>query len=292
VRDLANLTRTHEDSLYRVLRAVAGFGVFAEGEGQTFRLTPMAEFLRTDARDSLRVRARVAGEEWMWRPWGELMHSVKTGEIAFDHLYGKHTWEWFRENPGPAELFNAFMDVMTLRESRVVVANYDFRSAKTVVDVGGGRGVLLAAALNQNQSAKGILFELPRVIESARQTPDATALRRVDFESGDFFKSVPSGGDVYVLKNILHDWNDADCKRILGVLHGAMGSRARLLVIENLVCGPNRPCQGKMADVQMLVRNGGRNRTGQEYQRLLAASRFRVARTIQGAPDIIEAVRG
>jgi len=140
VKELARLTSTHEDSLYRLLRTLAGLGVFSEEDGPRFRLTPMADLLRSDVSGSLRVNAEVTGEPWMWRPWGNLMHSIKTGEVAFDNLYGKDTWDWFAENPGPAQLFNSFMDEVTGAETRAVLAGYDFGGAQTVVDIGGGRG--------------------------------------------------------------------------------------------------------------------------------------------------------
>ena len=147
VKELARLTSTHEDSLYRLLRTLAGLGVFAEEDGPAFRLTPMANLLRSDVQGSLRVSAQVTGEPWMWRPWGHLMHSIKTGEVAFDNLYGKHTWDWFAENPEPAQLFNSLMDEITGSETRAVLAGYNFSGAQNVVDIGGGRGVLLAAVL-------------------------------------------------------------------------------------------------------------------------------------------------
>lgn len=120
VKDLAQRTGTHEDSLYRLLRTLAGSGVFTETEGPTFQLSPLSALLASDAPGSLRVTAEVAGEPWMWGPWRSLLHSVKTGEIAFDKLYGKHTWDWFAENPGPAQLFNGFMDETTNSETRAV----------------------------------------------------------------------------------------------------------------------------------------------------------------------------
>jgi hypothetical protein len=289
VKELARLTSTHEDSLYRLLRTLAGMGVFAEGDGPSFRLTPMADLLRSDAPGSLRVNAEVTGEPWTWQPWGSLMHSVRTGEVAFDKLYGKGTWDWFAENPGPAQLFNSLMDEVTGAETRSVLAGYDFRSAQTIVDVAGGRGVLLAAILGANANGRGILFELPHVIEAAKKTMDPAIARRIEFVSGDFFKAVPAGGDLYLLKNIIHDWNDADSRRILEALHRAMNGRGRILLVEQIICEPNRACFAKLSDMQMMVRNGGRNRTEQEYRKLLAAGGFRVTRILPTAgPAIIE----
>ena len=291
VKELARLTSTHEDSLYRLLRTLAGLGVFSEEDGPSFRLTPMADLLRSDVSGSLRVSAEVTGEPWMWRPWGHLMHSIKTGEVAFDNLYGKHTWDWFAENPGPAQLFNSFMDEVTSAETRAVLAGYDFGGAQTVVDIGGGRGVLLAAVLGVNTKARGILFDLPHVIEDAKKTLDSRVARRIEFVSGDFFKAVPSGGDLYLLKNILHDWSDAKSRQILAVLHHAMNGRGRMLVVEHIICEPNKACRGKSMDMQMMVRTGGRNRTDKEYRDLLRAGGFNVTRVVPTAgPDIVEGI--
>jgi hypothetical protein len=291
VKELARRTSTHEDSLYRLLRTLAGLGVFAEEDGQQFRLTPMAGLLRTGVPGSLQVTAQVAGEPWMWRPWGHLAHSIQTGEVAFDDLYGKHTWDWFVENPGPAQIFNSLMDETTASETRAIVGGYDFSGAQTVVDVAGGRGVLLSAVLGKNTGTRGILFELPHVIEAAkREVPPALA-ERIQFAPGDFFKAVPEGGDVYILKNIIHDWADTESGRILEVIRSAMKGRGRLLLVENIVCGPNRICRGKTMDIQMMVRNGGRNRTEKEYRDLLRAHGFDITRLVStNGPSIVEAI--
>jgi hypothetical protein len=291
VKELARLTSTHEDSLYRLLRTLAGLGVFAEEDGPAFRLTPMGNFLCSDAPGSLRVSAEVNGEPWMWRPWGHLMHSIKTGEVAFDNLYGIHTWDWFAENPGPAQLFNSFMDEVTGAETSAVVSGYDFSGAEKVVDIGGGRGVLLTAVLGTNLKARGVLFDLPHVIQDAKKKIDGRIAGRIELAPGDFFKAVPSGGDLYLLKNIIHDWNDVESGKILAVLHKAMAGRGRLLLIEQVICAPNAACLAKTSDMNMMVKNGGRNRTEKEYRALLGASRFNLTRVVPTAgPSIIEAV--
>jgi hypothetical protein len=291
VKELAQRTSTHEDSLYRLLGTVAGLGVFAEEDGPKFRLTPMAELLRTGVPGSLQVSAEAAGEPWMWNPWGDLARSVQTGEVAFDHLYGKHTWEWFAENPGPAQIFNSLMDELTANETRAVLGGFDFSGARTVVDVGGGRGVLLLAVLGKSASARGILFDLPHVIEAAKKEVPAALAKRIQFTPGDFFKAVPEGGDIYILKNIIHDWADAESGKILDVVRSAMKGHGRMLLVENIVCGPNQICRGKTSDIQMLVRNGGRNRTEKEYRALLGAHGFAITRVVSTAgPSLLEAV--
>jgi hypothetical protein len=293
VRDLALVTETHEDALYRLLRTLAGMGFFAEEESRSFRLTPSAAWLLSDVPGSLRVAAEVVGEEWVWRPWGALLHSVQTGETAFDYLYGVSTWDWFAEHPAAARLFDQQMDAITSADAKAVVAAVDFSSARTVVDVAGGRGVLLAEILRRNSSARGILFNLPAVVDSARHVLDADVASRVDFVAGNFFESVPSGGDIYTLKNILHDWSDDQSIEILAACRRAMTDASRLLIIEHLVSALNQPGFGKVADIQMMVRTGGRNRTFDQLRDLLTAGGFRVRRVVPtaGGPDVVEVSR-
>lgn len=283
---LAMATGTHEDSLYRVLRTMAGFGIFAEAENRIFRLTPEAEFLRSDIDGSLRVLANAAGEPWMWRSWGSLLHSVKTGETAFDHLYGKDTWTYFEENAAESSLFNDLMEELSTADAWAVIEAFDFEG-KIIVDVAGGQGALLAAIVQRYPTARGILFNLPHVIDAIQ----TETMEPLQFARGDFFDSVPTGGDLYVLKNILHDWEDSRAIDILATCRRAMTQQAKLLIIENLVYGPNEPCKGKSADVNMMVRNGGRNRTEAEFEELLSKSGFQMLRVIstRGGPDLLEA---
>ena len=285
VRDLAQATQTHEDSLYRLLRALTSYGIFAEEGNRCFRLTPEADLFRSDVAGSLRVTAEVVGEPWMWSSWGSLLHTVRTGETAFDHLHGKNTWTYFTENLEASALFNDFMEEVSKSDARAVVEAIEFEG-KTVVDVAGGQGVLLAAILERNPTARGILFNLPHVIEAIR----SEHIGRLELLCGDFFESIPAGGNIYVLKNILHDWEDGCARQILARCRDAMTAEARLLVVENLVYGPNEPCKGKIGDINMMVRSGGRNRTEAELGDLLLASGFQLLRVIPtDGPDLLEA---
>src|SRR5712692_4913563 len=256
VAQLAAATKTHADSLYRLLRTLAGMGVFTEEEDLHFRLTPAAELLRSGVTGSMRARAEAAGEEWRWRPWGALLHSVTTGETAFDHLYGKNTFDWFKEHPAAAQLAESMYTENTSTTSEAVAAAYDFSAARTVVDVGGGEGVLLASILRRNQTAHGVLFDLDHVVASARTKLDRAIAPRCDFVAGDFFKAVPAGGDLYVMKHILHDWNESRANKILNNCWRAMAGRGKLLVVDNVVCGRNQPCAAKESDINMMVRTG------------------------------------
>jgi len=289
--DLARVTGSHEDSLYRLLRALASAGIFREGEGRSFRLTPSAEFLRSDVPGSLRANAEAVGEEWMWRPWGALIHSIETGGPASDHLYRKNTWDWFAENPEAGRLFDRCMDESTDGDTGDIVAAYDFGRARTIVDIAGGRGILLTAILRGHSAARGILFNLPQVIEGARNVLGPEMASRIEFVSGNFFQTVPSGGDLYILKNILHDWNDEASLGILAICRRAMPDYSRLLIIEHLVGAPNERPAGKIGDILMMVRTGGRNRTEHEFRELLSASGFSLSRVVStpGGPDLLEA---
>jgi len=284
--DLAAASGAHEDTLYRLLRTLASAGVFTEDQGKLFRLNAAAEHLRSGTPGSLRVGAEIVGEEWMWRPWGDLLQSVKTGQTAFDRLYGKGTFDWFAEHPDAGRLFDAGQAQLTSAAARAVIEALDLSRARRIVDIGGGEGTLLAAALRANATAAGVLFDLEKVVEGARGAFDRSLVARTEFVGGNFFTSVPSGGDLYLMKSILHDWNDADCQRILTVTRKSMPATARLVVAEDLVCAPNQPCPAKQRDINMLVRTGGRNRTEQEYRDVLTRGGFRTTRVIPTASTL------
>ena len=286
VSELAAASGAHADSLYRVLRALAGYGVFAEEDGQRFRLTAAAELLRSDVPNSMRSAAEVRGEDWMWRSWGALIDSVKTGKTGFDLVYGMNTFDWFAKNPAAARLFDDFQGDLTRRSAAAVASAYDFSSARVIADIGGGNGTLLAAILERYPNARSILFDLPHVVEAAKKTLPVAIARRCELVGGDFFKAVPRGADAYLVKYILHDWDDEKSRAILGTIRDAMTASAKLLVVEDLVCGPNVACEAKLGDVNMLARTGGRNRTEQEYRDLLESGRFRVTGVIPTRGDL------
>ncbi len=293
ISQLAEATGAHEDALYRVLRALASLGIFAEEDERVFRLTPSAQCLRSDVPDSLRVAAEAVGEAWMWRAWGGLLQNVMTGETAFDSAYGESTWSWFEKHPQDAALFDQLMEQTASAAAQAVVEAFDFTPHATIVDVAGGQGTLLQAILRRYPQARGVLFNLPRVIASATRLVEPTLASRIELVGGDFFQAVPSGGDLYILKNILHDWDDDRARDILASCHRAMAPGTTLLIVEQLVCGRNQPCPGKMGDIQMMVRVGGRNRTEEEFRVLLASGGFDLHRIVstESGPDIVVATR-
>ena len=285
--ELAASAGAHEDALYRLLRTLASLGIFSELDDRRFQLNPAAEYLRSNHEASVRVFAEILGEEWMWRPWGALLESVRTGETAFDRVYGMGTFDWFQKHPDAARLFDAGQSESTRASVAAVTAAFDFTKVRRVVDVGGGDGTLLTAVLRVSPTTSGVLFDLPAVVDAAKTRFDPALAARAEFVGGDFFKAVPAGADLYVMKSILHDWNDRDCQRILGTLRQAMSATARLIVAEDHVCAPNQPCLAKQRDINMLVRTGGRNRTEQEYRDVLTRGGLRTTRVIPTASTLV-----
>ena len=231
------------------------------------------------------------GEEW-YSAWGGLLQSVRTGDTAFDQIFGMTLFEYTGANPEAAAVFNEAMADSTLMAARVVAGAYDFSQAETIVDVGGGTGAFLAGILRANPQSRGVLFDQPNVVAgSDGLLASAGVADRCDVVGGDFFETVPVGGDIYILSWIIHDWDDARSLTVLRNCRRAMGDDARLLVIEQVVPPGNDPSLSKLYDLHMLVLSGGRERSEDEYRDLLAASDLRLARVIPtGIPrSVIEA---
>ena len=293
--DLARATGVHAPTLYRLLRALAGVGVFAEAEDGRFALTPMAECLRTDAPNSIRAYAIMLGEDWFWRAWGDLPHSVATGESGFEHVHGMPLFEYFRREPEQAALFDEAMSNRSRQVDAAVLAAYDFAGISKLVDVGGGHGALLASILAAHPEMRGVLFDLPQVVEGAKGRLGADGLLdRCEIVGGDFLLAVPAGGDAYLLKHVLHDWDDERAAAILKSCHRAMAPGARLLVVEIVITPGNVPSFGKLLDLNMLVMfRGGRERTRAEYEALFAAAGFDLTRVVPTASlaNVLEGAR-
>jgi len=291
---LAQATGLHAPSLYRVLRALASVGVFAEDEQGRFALTPIAATLRTDVPGSLRAFAIAELGEDHYPAWGEVLHSVKTGEIAFDHLFGMDVWQYRAQHPEDGKIFDEAMASFSSVVNATVVASYDFSSIGKIVDVGGGDGSLIASILRANPGMKGVLFDLPHVIAGARRRIEAEGLaERCEVVGGDAFVSVPSGGDAYLLKWIIHDWDDERSVALLKSCHRAMAKNGKLLVVEAIIPSDDTPSFHKFMDLNMLVMTGGRERTEAEYQTLLEAAGFRLVGIIptQSEMRVIEGIR-
>ena len=293
VYKLAASTDTHERSLYRVLRSLSSIGIFQEVEPKVFALTRLAEPLRTDAPGSVRNGVIFMGEEWHWRVWGNLLHSVRTGEAAWKQTHGAEVFDYFPKNPEQAEIFNRAMTDMSVITAPAVIEAYDFSGFKTIVDIAGGHGYLLAQILKANQNLSGILFDMPHVIAGAGEMLEREGVAaRVEKVAGDFFASVPSA-DAYIMKHIIHDWDDERCIIILKNIGAAMKPGGKVLIVEVVVPEGNKPHYSKLLDLEMLASPGGIERTEKEYDALLAQAGLRLTRiTATKTPfSIIEAVK-
>jgi hypothetical protein len=279
--ELAQAVGAHPGALYRLLRGIASVGVFAEGTQGHFTLTPLAALLLSDNPQSWRAAAIMNGEPWAWQPWGHLLHSVKTGGPAFEHVFGMEFDAYLTHDRNAADIFQAFMHVATAEEAMAVAPVYDFSGLTTIVDVGGGRGALLTAILQANPHLRGVLFEASHVIADARPTLEAQGVAgRCDFVAGDFFETLPAGSDAYILKWILVSWDDERCVTILQNCRHAMPANGKLLVVERIIPTGNEPFYGKLADLNLLVLYRGRHRTEAEYRTLFARAGFELSRVI------------
>lgn len=280
--DLARATGSHAPTLGRILLALAGAGVLDKVGPSRFALNPLGVGLRTGVPGSVRASVLFLLNESHWRPWGHLLHTVRTGETAFDHVHGAGLFDYLATHPEEASLFNAGMLGNSPAHARLVAASYDFSAMSRVVDVAGGRGRLLATILEHNPHLRGTLFDLPPVIEDARHLiNDAGVADRCAFVGGDFFEAVPEGGDAYILRNIIHDWGDDQAIAILKTCRRAMADGACLILVERYLADDPREAMLVLhADLEILVNVGGRERTTDEYAALLARSGLRLARTI------------
>ena len=285
--ELATATGTHAPALYRVLRALASIGVLARDAEARFVLTPASELLRSGVPGSLRAAAIMNGEQWVWRSWGAIEHSVRTGQAAFEHLFGAPLFEYYASNPEAARISADALNSLSAIDNAAIAAAYDFSAARTVVDIGGGQGSLLAAVLVSNPTLRGILFERPQVVDMARSRFEAAGLAdRCELIAGNFFAEVPRGGDIYLLKKVIHDWNDEDARLILSRCRAAMAATARLLIAEHVVPADGQSSPAMWVDLLMLVYAGGQERTAREFQHLLASARFELGPVINTASPV------
>lgn len=279
--DLACALGAHPSSLHRILRALVVLGVCREEDDGRFTLTALGTLLRSDVPGSLNAMAVICGEEY-FGAWGGLLHTVMTGETAFDHVFGMSQWEHRQEQPELSRQFGSDLAQETARAALAIVKAYDFSLFGTVADIGSGRGALLAAILNTCPKATGILFDKQHVIEEARGYMEEHGVaERCRFVPGDFFDSLCENANVYVMKSIIHDWNDEKSGLILSNCRAALNANSRLLLAERIM--PQRVAEDPstiLLDVQMLATTGGRERTEAEYRALLSAAGFKLTRII------------
>ena len=294
VAELAAETGSHERSLYRVLRTLASVGLFRQTDPKVFAQTALSELLRSDAPRSMRDDALFMGADWHVNVIADMPYSVRTGKPAWGHTHGAEVFEYFAANPEQGALFNDLMTTMTVRYAPAIVEAYDFSHFETLVDVAGGQGYLLARALEAAPGLAGVLFDMPQVLEGATALLEREGVAdRVRKVPGDFFASVPAGADAYMLKHIVHDWDDERCVTLLGNIRTAMSDDGKVLIVESVVPETEEPHYSKMLDLEMLVSPGGIERTEGEYRDLLAAAGLRLSRVVPTKTplSIIEAVK-
>jgi len=283
--EMAQETKTHGASLYRVLRALASLNIFREDNKGRFSLTPMGKLLGSDAAGSKRSLARMAGAEF-YRSWGGLLYSVKTGGAAFDEVFGSPFFRYMSMNPDRWRIYDSAMTGIHDSETIPVLDAYDFSSFETIVDVGGGNGLALVAILRRHPGVRGVLFDLPAVAERAGEIlAGCDVADRLSVVGGDFFVSVPPSADAYLLRHILHDWEDGESAAILGNCRDAMRPGGRVLVVETVLPSGNGPCFGKWLDLMMLV-VGGRERTEEQYDALLSSAGLHMTRVVPTAHEV------
>jgi hypothetical protein len=284
--DLASATQTHSNSLYRLLRALASVGVFAEDDRQRFSLTPLADCLRSDVPGSQRSLAIMTGEEH-YLAFGQLLYSVKTGQTAFDKLYGMPVFDFLQQHSEQAKIFDEAMVGVHGRETAAMLDAYDISGIRLLADIGGGNGSVLTAVLRKYPALRGILFDLPGVVERAKSNIQASGVgERCETVAGNFFEAVPGGADAYLLRHIIHDWDNEKAIRILQNIHRDMNKDGKLLVVESVIPPGNDQSAGKLFDLAMLVIPGGQERTEEEYRKLYQSAGFRLTRSVPTKAEI------
>jgi len=293
VDELARRTGSTADGLYRVLRALAAAGVFEAGADQRFANNELSTFLRADVPGSIRANALWFNDESGWTAWGRLDHSVRTGKPAFDEVFGSDLFTWLERHPSSFAIFQQAMTGLSASSGDAVAAAYDFSPIRKLVDVGGGHGTLLSLIIDHFPNLRGVLFDRPEVIQSA-----GDVLKRgghcADIETiaGNFFEGVPAGADAYLMKNIIHDWDDEHCIRVLSQCRRAMAPGGRVLIVDLVLSERPEAMLANLIDLEMLVMtSGGRERTEQEFSSLLERAGLRLARLIPTASpfSVIEA---
>src|ERR1700735_263122 len=290
--ELASRIGADPQALYRLMRATAAVGVLSEGPDGKFSQTPMSAVLRSDSTPSLRAFAIMSGREWHGRGWSHLEYCVRTGKQALEQIYGAPIFEYLKQNPAEGQIFNDAMTQYSMIDSPAVADAYNFDGIRSIVDVAGGHGLLLATILKRNTNMNGPLYEMPHVLEGARNGPLKPVMERCTFASGDMFSSVPAGADAYIMTHIIHDWPDDRCVQILKACRKSVNPGGKLLVVDNVIHPGNDFSPGKFLDLQMLIFPSGCERTEKQFRALLAAAGWQLSRIIPtaAAESIVEAV--
>jgi hypothetical protein len=292
--DIAQAKGLQASSLYRLLRALASYGIFAEQEDGTFAQTPMSDALRKDVPHSVSSLAQLATRPWSVQAWMKLSHGIRTGTPAFEHVNGMQFFEYLNKHPNEVELLAGAMRGFSAATGAAVAETYDFSGIRILADIGGSQSLILSLILRKYPEMRGILFDLPAVIEGAPNFIKSYGLEnRIDVRTGDFFEAIPDGADAYLLKHILHDWCDEDCLRILKNIYAVAGSDTKLLIVDAVIGAGNEREFGKILDIYMLVHLRGKERTHSEWKELLNAAGFQLTQVVStpSFAHVIEAVR-
>lgn len=291
--EIARRTASHPDALYRLLRALAAMGVFQELPARRFANNSLSAVLRSDVPGSARAMVRWIGEESAWHAWADFAHSVRTGKPAFDHVHGEQAFDYFAKHPESAAVFNAAMTAFSAVTGPAVARAYDFSGVGKLVDVGGGQGGLLLAVAERYPRLRGVVFDRAEVIAGARAVLDtAPAGARIECVAGDFFAGVPRGADAYMMKHIIHDWDDDRCIQILAHCAWAMAPGGRVLVVDQVIRDGADATFSKIMDLEMLaMTTGGRERTAAEFASLLERAGLELTRIVptDSVVSVIEA---
>ena len=283
--DLSVATRTDPRSLYRLLRALAALGILAEErhpDRSSFTLTEMGRLLRSDVPGSLGGWAGFVARPYHWEAWGDLLHTVRTGEEAFAARHGgESVWSWRQRHPEESRIFDRAMSAISAAVADRLAEAYDFSRFGSLVDLGGGDGTLLATVLPRHPRLRAVLFDLPHVVAGAHHVlAVAGVANRCEITAGSFFDHVPSGADAYILKSILHDWDDTASTQLLHRIREASQPGVTLLIVERTLADVDPSPVAAMSDLNMMVNTGGAERTTTEWKILLQAGGFELTQSI------------
>ena len=298
IAELARVTDANEDALYRVLRVLASLGIFDEVAPRRFGLTPAADLLRTDVPGSLRGMAVFLPDPMHYRIYGNVLHSLATGKPAADYTLGMPFFQYLEKDQAYSQVFNDAMTALSAPVAGAALEAYDFSGIGLLVDVAGGHGELLMSILRACPGVKGIVADLGHVVDGAKpRIANAGLTDRMQAVECDFFQSVPAGGDAYIMKHIIHDWDDERASTILKNIASAMGARGtkpgKVILLESVIASGNTPDFGKFIDIEMLLFPGGRERTADEFRSLFERSGFRLTKVVptKSPLSVVEAVR-
>ena len=287
--DLARELSVHEDALYRTLRALTSQGIFEETLPRTFRNSPLSQPLRSEVPDTVRPLFRFFGSDFYARALGEILYSVRTGKPSRQQLLGMETFDYLAQNPEVAKIFDDAMTALSNLLGPAVASSYDFSAWESLMDVGGGNGILLSHILGAHKNLRGVLADLPHVLDRARQRCflSRELSSRTTLLDCNFFEAIPSGTRAYLMKSVIHDWDDDQALQILKNCRRAIPANGALLLVELGLSELNQPSNGKLVDLLMLVLTGGRERTTEEYGKLLLRTGFRLQRVVPTGTDFV-----